>query len=75
VPARPDGFQIPTLPPGRPTAAQSGLKSRSARFRLLRDAAASRNRIKRIGRTRIPSDPKEPTRHRTSADICSPRHA
>jgi hypothetical protein len=75
VPARPDGFQIPTLPRGRPTAAQSGLKSRSARFRLLRDAAASRNRIKRIGRTRIPSDPKEPTRHRTSADICSPRHA
>lgn len=62
VPARPDGFQIPTLPPGRPTAAQSGLKSRSARFRLLRDAAASRNRIMRIGRTPNTLRSPEPTR-------------
>ena len=53
VPARPDGFQIPTLPRGRPTAAQSGLKSRSARFRFRR-ATPPQVETKSIGRTRIP---------------------
>ena len=55
VPARPDVFQIPTLP-RTASHCRQGTKRFEIALRAFstRDAAASRNRIRRIGRTRIP---------------------